>query len=79
MYFTFRKLLGRTITSLLFIFLSCAVIYMNKILLSILTDINNGVYRFGKKLKERDLFAGPVAKTPCSQCRGPGFDPWSEN
>ena len=21
----------------------------------------------------------PVAKTPCSQCRGPGFDPWSGN
>ena len=21
----------------------------------------------------------PVAKTPCSQCRGHGFDPWSEN
>ena len=21
---------------------------------------------------------GSVAKTPCSQCRGPGFDPWSE-
>ena len=20
---------------------------------------------------------GPVAKTPCSWCRGPGFDPWS--
>ena len=23
--------------------------------------------------------SGPVAKTPHSQCRGPGFDPWSEN
>ena len=23
--------------------------------------------------------AGPVAKTPCSQCRGPRFNPWSEN
>ena len=22
---------------------------------------------------------GPVAKTPSSQCRGPGFDPWSGN
>ena len=20
---------------------------------------------------------GPIAKTPCSQCRGPGFDPYS--
>ena len=25
----------------------------------------------------RDFPGGPVAKTPCSQCRGPGFDPWS--
>ena len=23
----------------------------------------------------RDFFGGPVAKTPCSQCRGPGFHP----
>ena len=22
---------------------------------------------------------GPVGKTPCSQRRGPGFDPWSGN
>ena len=27
----------------------------------------------------RDFHAGPVAKTSCSQCRGPGFDPQSEN
>ena len=25
------------------------------------------------------LPGGPVAKTPCSQCQGPGFDPWSGN
>ena len=25
------------------------------------------------------FLGGPVAKTPCSQCRGPGFDPWSGN
>ena len=25
------------------------------------------------------LPGGPVAKTPCSKCRGPGFDPWSGN
>ena len=23
-----------------------------------------------------DFPGGPVAKTPGSQCRGPGFDPW---
>ena len=22
---------------------------------------------------------GPVVKTPCSQCRGPRFNPWSGN
>ena len=27
----------------------------------------------------RDFLGGPVAKTPCSQCRGPRFDPWSGN
>ena len=27
----------------------------------------------------RDFLGGPVAKTPCSQCRRLRFDPWSEN
>ena len=27
----------------------------------------------------RDFPGGPVAKTPCSQCRGPEFNPWSGN
>ena len=26
-----------------------------------------------------DFPGGPVAKTPRSQCRGPGFDPWLGN
>ena len=26
-----------------------------------------------------DIPGGPVAKTPHSQCRGPGFEPWLEN
>ena len=26
-----------------------------------------------------DFPGGPVSKTPCSQCRGLGFDPWSGN
>ena len=26
-----------------------------------------------------DLPGGPVAKTVSSQCKGPGFDPWSGN
>ena len=28
---------------------------------------------------DRDFPGGPVAETICSQCRGPGFDPWSGN
>ena len=31
------------------------------------------------KIPPSGLPGGPVAKTPCSQCRGPGFDPWSGN
>ena len=26
-----------------------------------------------------DFPGGPVAKPPCSQCKGPGFDPWLGN
>ena len=29
--------------------------------------------------RERAEQEGPVAKTPLSQCRGPGFDPWVGN
>ena len=34
-----------------------------------------------KELKAgcQDFPGGPVAKTLCSPCRGPGFDPWSGN
>ena len=28
---------------------------------------------------ERDFSGGPVAKSLCSQCRGPRFDPWPGN
>ena len=28
---------------------------------------------------DKDFPGGPVAKTPCSQCRGPGFEPCSGN
>ena len=27
----------------------------------------------------RDFPGGPAVKTPCFQCRGYGFDPWSGN
>ena len=33
----------------------------------------------GFKDGRRDLPDGPVAKTPSSQCRRPGFSPWSRN
>ena len=32
-----------------------------------------------RKLWIQDFPGGRVAKTPCAQCRGPNFDPWSEN
>ena len=32
-----------------------------------------------KKEAKWDFPGGPVAKTNHSQCRGPGFDPWSGN
>ena len=31
------------------------------------------------KKDPQDFPGGPVGKTPRSQCRGPGFDPWSGN
>ena len=31
------------------------------------------------KVPSWDFPGGPVVKTPRSQCRGPGFDPWSGN
>ena len=31
------------------------------------------------KIQLRDFPGGPVAKTLPSQCRGPGFNPWSGN
>ena len=31
------------------------------------------------KDRNRDFSLGPVAKTLSSQCRGPKFNPWSEN
>ena len=43
--------------------------------------INNKVLLWHRELYsvscDGDFPGGPVAKTPHSQCRGPGFDPWS--
>ena len=35
--------------------------------------------RTGINCQWGDFPGGSVAETPCSQCRGPGFDPWSGN
>ena len=35
--------------------------------------------KFILKLINSNFPGGPVSKTSCSQCRGPRFDPWSEN
>ena len=35
--------------------------------------------RVVQERREGGLPGGPVAKTSCSQCRGPGFNPWSKN
>ena len=32
-----------------------------------------------RNVYSKDFPAGPVAKSPCSQYRGLGFDPWSGN
>ena len=36
------------------------------------------VFKIGGN-RGRDFPGGPVAKTLSSQCRGPGFNPWSVN
>ena len=38
---------------------------------------NKWVYKLKHRL--RDFLDDPVAKTACSQCKGPGFDPWLGN
>ena len=35
----------------------------------------SSLFKVLKILKTRDFPGGPVAKTPVSQCRGPGFSP----
>ena len=35
--------------------------------------------RIGINSQWGDFPRGPVAETLCSQCRGPGFDPWTGN
>ena len=41
-------------------------------------NVNKNVilYMIALKNVDRDFAGGPVAKIPCSQYRGTGFDPW---
>ena len=42
--------------------------------------LNSNIKHKGPAFKTCTQYAGgPVAKTLCSQCRGPGFHPWSGN
>ena len=53
---------------------------LSKNLLELITEFSKVTgYAINSKINCRDLLSGPVAKTPCSQCRGPGFDSWSGN
>ena len=47
--------------------------------LHLLPDVFILVLFFFKLMSTWDFPGGPVAKTLNSQCRGPGFDPWSGN
>ena len=44
---------------------------------SLLMKVKEESEKAGLKLNIQDFPCGPVAKTLCSQCRGPGFDPWT--
>ena len=46
-----------------------------------ITNIRNESRGISKDIKRimRDFPGGSVVKTPRSQCRGPGFDPWPGN
>ena len=49
----------------------------NKELKNVLMKVKEESEKAGLKLNIQDFPRGPVAKTLWSQCRGPGFDPWT--
>ena len=53
--------------------------YLMTAMLVISAQIGKGENFAYKNISSGDFPGGPVGKTPCSQCRGPGFDPWSGN
>ena len=44
---------------------------------SLLMKVKEESEKAGLKCNIQDSPCGPVAKTLCSQCRGPGLDPWT--
>ena len=46
---------------------------------SLLMKVKEKSENAGLKLNSRDFPCGPVAKTPGSQCKGPGLNPWLGN
>ena len=44
---------------------------------NLLMKVKEKSEKSGLKLNIQDFPRGPVAKTLCSQCRGPGFNPWT--
>ena len=49
----------------------------SKELKNLLMKVKEKSEKSGLKLNIQDFPRGPVAKTLCSQCRGPGFNPWT--
>ena len=52
---------------------------LSLLLFDIVLDVLVMTIREEKEKESRDFSGGPVAETLCSQCKGPGFNPWSGN
>ena len=52
---------------------------LSPLLFDIVLDVLVMTIREEKEKESRDSSGGPVAETLCSQCKGPGFNPWSGN
>ena len=50
-----------------------------KFILCLLDPLSPFLPTLAFKIELRDFPGGPLDKTPSSQCRGPGCDPWSGN
>ena len=52
---------------------------LSPLLFNIVLDVLVTAIREEQEKEFRDFSGGPVAETLCSQCKGPGFNPWSGN